>query len=230
MPTPSRTAYRIPEPQLYVIHDRPVEKLPIRRLQTEGPDVLSTGQLLQIALGQADGLEDSLQEYGVQFLTTLHSVSDVVEALKVDHLQATRLLAMLSLGRRLFSPAEGSMPVVRGIEDIFNAYRSMASLAKEQLRLLLINSRYQVVHEEVLAIGGVEGLQIPMREVFQPAVERRVVAVILVHNHPTGDPTPSEADIAFTQQVAKAGKLLGIELLDHVVIGRDSYRSCLSLS
>lgn len=225
--TPSALrSYVLRDPQPYVIHDRPVDKEPMRRLQTEGADVLSASQLLQIALGQAEGFEDTLKEYGVQFLTTLKSVGEIVTTLKLSHLQATRLLAILALGRRLFSPAQGSMPIVRGIEDVFLNYRMMAALAKEQLRVLLLNSRYQVVHEETVAIGSLDSLQILPRDIFQPAVERRVGAIILVHNHPSGDPTPSAADKEFTRQVAEAGKILGIELLDHVVIGADAYQSC----
>jgi len=224
MPT---ATYTIPEVRSYIIHDRPVEALPIRRLQTEGPDVLSASQLLQISLGQADGFESILKEYGVQFLTTLHTVSDIVDTLKLDHLQATRLLAILSLGRRLFSAPQGALIVVRGINDVFEQYRIMVTLAKEQLRLLMLNSRYQVVHEEVLAIGGLDSIQISARDVFQPAVERRVSAIILVHNHPSGDPTPSQADYELTKRIKEAGELLGIELLDHVVIGRDEAKSCL---
>jgi len=219
--------YKIPAPQSYIIHDRPADNLPIRRLQTEGGEVLSTNQLLQIALGQADGFENILKEYGVQFLATLHSVPEIVEALKIDHMQATRLLAILSLGKRLFSPDQGSMVTIQGIEDIYAHYRFMATLAKEQLRCLLINSRYQVIHEEMIAVGSLDNLQISARDVFQAAVERRVTAIILVHNHPSGDATPSPADLEFTKTIQTAGNLLGIELLDHVVIGRDKAESCL---
>lgn len=215
--------------QQYVIHDRPNEQLPVRRLQNEGGDVLSVNELLQISLGKVDGLQEIVKEYGVHFLTTLHSVPDIVESLNIDHLQATRLLAILSLGKRLYGESQGSLIQVRGIEDVYQQYRSMAHLTKEQLRVLLINSRYQLVHEETLAIGSTEYLHIHPRDVYQSAVERRVSAVILIHNHPSGDPTPSETDIEFTKQICEAGKILGIELLDHVIIGKDSSQSCLSV-
>jgi DNA repair protein RadC len=101
----------------------------------------------------------------------------------------------------------------------------MNSLPKEQLRLLLINSRYQLVHEEILAVGQLDDLSIRPRDVFQPAVERRVAAILLVHNHPSGDPTPSQSDRDFTKVIQDAGELLGIELLDHVIIGHDRAES-----
>ncbi|MEI6477861.1 MAG: JAB domain-containing protein [bacterium] len=220
--------YTIREHSGYIIHDTPPERgLPIRRLQSEGGEVLSTNELLQIALGNVDGMEEGVREYGSQFLTTLHSVNDIVESLHTDHLQATRLLAILALGKRLYAAEQGSMAHIRGIEDIYHHYRSMSQLAKEQLRVALINSRYQLVHEDTLAIGSVEYMHISPRDVFQAAVERRVTAIVLVHNHPSGDATPSQSDKEFTQEIMAAGKLLGIALLDHVIIGREGYGSCL---
>lgn len=229
MPTTTLTPtpYRLSDNKTYIIHDRPADDLPIRRLQTEGGEVLTANQLLQISLGQVDGFEPILKEYGVQFLTTLRTVPEIVAALKIDHMQATRLLAILSLGRRLFAEPQGSLLVIRGPQDVYDQYRSMATLAKEQLRCLFLNSRYHVVHEEILAIGNLDRLTIEARDVFQPAVERRVGAIILVHNHPSGDSTPSNTDLTFTKTIQEAGELLGIELLDHVIIAGTSYASCL---
>jgi DNA repair protein RadC len=212
----------------YIIHDRPLDKLPIRRLQTEGADAISLNELLQVALGKGDGMDNLVQEYGTKFLTTLQTVPEVVEALHLDHLQATRLLAILAIGKRLYAPAQGSLVQVRDIEDVFNHYRFMSALAKEQLRVLVINSRYQLIHEEIIAVGHTDSLQITAKDVYQSAVERRASAVILVHNHPSGDPTPSEADLSFTKAMAEAATILDINLLDHVIIGRDSYQSSLT--
>jgi DNA repair protein RadC len=221
------SSYKVQEPRQYVIHDRPDDDLPIRRLQVEGADVLHVNDLLQIALGRVDNFDQLTQEYGAQFLTTLHTVPEIVETLHLDHIQATRLLAILALGKRLYSPSQGSLPIVRGAEDVFKYHRSLSALAKEQFRVLLINSRYQLIHEELVAVGSIDSLSISPRDIFQPAVERRVNAIILVHNHPSGDPTPSASDLEFTQTIKEAGELLGIELLDHIIIGQDSYFSCL---
>lgn len=222
----SQTAsYRI-APREYVIHDRPLEDQPVRRLHNEGSDVLSVKELLDIALGSFKS-EAVLKEYGVQFLTTLRTVEEIEEVLHVDRVQATRLLAMLALGKRLYAPNQSSLVQIRGIEDVYNHYRMLASLPKEQLWLLLINSRYQVVHEEVLSIGSTESLHISPKDVFQSAVERRATAVILLHNHPSGDPEPSKTDYEFTTKMRSAAELLGIELLDHVIVAQQGYRSCL---
>jgi DNA repair protein RadC len=170
-----------------------------------------------------------IQDYGANVLTSLHSVSDIVESLHTDHLEASRLLAILSLGKRLYGTQQGSFVHIRGVEDVFNHYRTMSQLAKEHLRVALINSRYQLVHDETIAIGSTEYLHVSPRDVFQAAVERRVTAVILVHNHPSGDPTPSKADIAMTREVAAAAKALGIAIHDHLVIGRSGHASFKSL-
>ena len=224
---PTKT-YEHTEQLNYVIHDRPIDKLPLRRLQVEGPEVLTINELLHVSLGSVDGIENTIPEYGAQFLTTLHSVSDAVEALKIDHMKASKLIAALELGKRLYSVSQGSLVHIRGIEDVFNHYRTLSHLAKEQMRVLLINSRHQLIHEEILSIGSTESLQISPKDVFQAAVERRVTAIILVHNHPSGDPAPSQTDLDFTRSIRQAGRVLGIELLDHVIIGRNSYASCVT--
>jgi DNA repair protein RadC len=212
----------------YTIHDRPPEKAPFKRLQTEGADVLEVNELLQIAMGKVDGFEDVLRQYGVAFLTTLHSVTDIMEVLHLDQIQATKLLAILGLGKQLYTPSQGSLPFVRGIEDIHFLYGTMANLTREQLRILLIDSRYKLIHEETLAIGATEHLNVPMLDILQPAVERRINAFILIHNHPSGDSTPSTSDLQFTHRVQEAAKVLDIDLLDHVIIARDGYFSCLN--
>ena len=224
MPT---TSYVLTD-HYYTLHDRPDERMPIRRLQKEGADVLELNELLQIALGKVDGFEKVLQEYGASFLTTLHTVAEITELTGLDHLQATRLLAILGLGKRLYAPNYGSLPILRGPQDVYNHLRSMAYLPTEQLRLLLVNSRFQLVHEQVLAIGRREHLEIPAYEVLQAPVERRVTAFILVHNHPSGDATPSPSDLEFTEQIRKAAEFMHHDLLDHVIIAEQGYSSCMS--
>ena len=226
MPTITLPRYVMSE-RSYTIYDRPDDKLPIRRLQKEGPEVLEVNELLQIALGRVDGFEELVREYGISFLTNLHTVPEIVKALKLDHLRATQLLAILGVGKRLFSPSYGSMITIRGAEDVYAHMRSMAFLPSEQLRILLLNSRYQLIHEQTLATGHVERLNVPVYEVLQPAVERRVFAFVLVHNHPSGDPTPSESDYAFSKQVQQACEIMHLQLLDHVIIAETGYSSCI---
>jgi DNA repair protein RadC len=220
-------SYVISEPNAYFICDREDDRLPIRRLQKEGDDVLSANELLQIALGEADGFEKILADYGVDFLSTLRSVPQVVEALHIDHLKATRLLAILGLGRRVFKEPQAAYPVIRGISDVFSRFRSLGSSPREQLVIALVNSRYLLVHDEILAVGRNEILRIPAYQVFYPAVLRQIHSVILIHNHVTGDATPSAEDYEFTKRIQEVAQVMNVDLLDHVIIGKDACTSCL---
>jgi len=216
-----------PNAQNYLIREKPDTLLPLKRLHTEGADVLQVRDLLRIAMGRVNGLEDWIQEYGLYSLTHIHSVADIKEMLKLDDVQATQLMAILGLGKRLYGQSQDPLTVIRNIEDVYDNYRSMSSLTKEQLRVLLINSRYQLVYEETVAIGGSEWLQTSPIELLQPAVARHITSIILVNNHPTGDPTPSQADLRFTKHMQKAAAVMGVELIDHVIIGKGGYSSCL---
>ncbi len=101
----------------------------------------------------------------------------------------------------------------------------MHNLPKEQLRGLYLDTHHKVIHDEVLSIGTINASMLHPREVFKPAIEYGAAALILVHNHPSGVSTPSQSDIQITEQIVLAGKVLGISLLDHVVVTRDSFTS-----
>jgi DNA repair protein RadC len=101
----------------------------------------------------------------------------------------------------------------------------MGHLQKEQLRGIYLNSRYEVVHEEIISVGSLTANIVHPREVFQPALEYSAVAVIVAHNHPSGSLEPTEDDMLATEQLSAAGKVLGIDLLDHLVIAGDTYTS-----
>ena len=214
----------------YILRDAPDESAPLKRIQKEGADVVKIKNLLQIALGRIESIDTYLREYGVQSLTHLQRVDEIKEQLSLDDVQATRLLAILGLGKRLYSANHDTLPVVRGIEDVFSHYRGMGNLAKEHLRVVLLNSRYQITHDELIAIGNSEWLRASPKDLLQSAVARQATAIILIHNHPSGNPTPSQADYMFTEQMQKAANLMGIEILDHVIVTQHEYASCLPVS
>ena len=115
---------------------------------------------------------------------------------------------------------------VRTAAQAFEHLKGMGHLQKEQLRGLYLNSRFQVIHEEIISIGSLTANIVHPREVFQPALEYGAVAVIVAHNHPSGFLEPTEADIEATDQLFEAGRVLGVELLDHLIIAGDTYKSC----
>ena len=121
---------------------------------------------------------------------------------------------------------KGDLPAINCPEDVGRLLRpEMAPLAQEQLRVLLLNTRNEVVGQRVIYQGNVNSAIVRPAEVLRPAVVESVPSIIVSHNHPSGDPTPSPEDVAITKDLAAAGRLLGVELLDHVVIGGDRFVS-----
>jgi DNA repair protein RadC len=136
-----------------------------------------------------------------------------------------QIVAVGELGRRFFRKQKNGAAVIRTARDVYGYTVDMRALPKEHLRGLYLDAHYQVIHDETLSIGTIDANLIHPREVFRPALAHAAAAVVLVHNHPSGIVTPSEADCVVTQQIAAAGKILGIELIDHVIITDDTFIS-----
>lgn len=115
--------------------------------------------------------------------------------------------------------------LIRGPEDVFRLCRTLRRRKKEFFAAVLVDSRNSVIGVETISIGSLNASIVHPRETFLPALENRAGNIILVHNHPSGDPTPSEEDLAITRRLVEAGKILGIEVLDHVVVAGDSFVS-----
>jgi DNA repair protein RadC len=209
--------------------DRPRE-----RLRSLGSANLSLTELLALLVGSgtrgssavtiaerilatADGSIARLATFDIAFLELVSGVGTAT---------AARLAAALELGRRAAAAGGEAGDHIRGPADVFARMgpRLRASL-QEEFHALLLNSRHRVIREVLVTRGILDSALIHPREVFRPAVGEGAAGVILVHNHPSGDPTPSAEDRAVTRQMADAGRALGIPVLDHVVIGAGSYAS-----
>ncbi|HYC83109.1 MAG TPA: DNA repair protein RadC, partial [Candidatus Paceibacterota bacterium] len=166
-----------------------------------------------------------LKEYGDRTFKSLTDPKRSAHELGIPLVKAMQLVACSELGRRYFSRRSGSLPVVRTAAEAFEQLKDMASLNREHLRGLYLNSHYQVIHDEVVSIGTVDVNITHPREVFRPALEYGAAAVIIAHNHPSGMLKPSDQDIAVTEQLVEAGKVLGIRLLDHLIISADGFAS-----
>lgn len=142
-----------------------------------------------------------------------------------DEKLAYRLIALLELHRRLARPAEQLYQIVSPRDAARLVMPEMRQLKTEQMRILVLNTKNQVVLNRVAYQGTVNCSLLRAAEVFRPAIVRNCPAILLCHNHPSGDPTPSAEDIVVTEQLAQAGKALEIELVDHLVIGEDKYVS-----
>lgn len=215
------------------VRDLPQPERPREKLLSAGPATLSQAELVAVLWGVGTRSEDvltmahrTLQEYGEKALMYETDPAQLASALDVPVTKACQLVAALELGRRAYASGKSGEPVqVRTPAQAFHYFRAMGTAAKEQLRGLYLNSRYQVIHDEVISIGSLTANVVHPREVFQPAIVHGAVAVVIAHNHPSGSLEPSAADVEVTRQLVGAGKILGIELLDHIVVTAEGYKN-----
>ncbi|MHB8577553.1 MAG: RadC family protein [Dehalococcoidia bacterium] len=208
--------------------DRPRE-----RLRTYGETALANAELLAIILRTGitgENVLDVAQRLlsGAGGLTGLARVSfDELCAMRgLGEAKASQLRAALELGRRLAASGPEERPVIRSSQDVARLVQSeMSLLDQEQLRTLIMNTKNAVLAIRTISSGTVNQSQVRPAEVFRPAVQMNATSIIIVHNHPSGDPTPSREDIAITRDLVDAGRLLDLEVLDHIVIGQGRFVS-----
>ncbi|HSG48550.1 MAG TPA: DNA repair protein RadC [Longimicrobiales bacterium] len=216
------------------IHAWSPEDRPRERLRSVGARHLSVRELLALVLGSggaggsafavADRIlaacEGSLRRLGATDPRLLESVPGVGRA------TAARVLASLELGRRGAARGADDDEPIRGPADVFRRMGPrLRDLPQEEFHALLLHTRHRVLREVAVTRGILDASLIHPREVFRVAVMEGAAGVILVHNHPSGDPTPSAEDRAVTRQLRDAGRALGIPVLDHVVVGDGCWRS-----
>jgi len=175
---------------------------------------------LQVAERVAALTEGGLHRLGALDVAALERIPGVGSA------TAARLLAALELGRRAAAEESGLESPLRGPGDVYARMGPrLRDAPQEEFHALLLNSRHRVLREVLVTRGILDSALIHPREVLRPAVSEGAAGIILVHNHPSGDPTPSAEDRAVTRQLAAGGRAVGIPVLDHVVVGRGGYAS-----
>lgn len=216
------------------VKDLAEEERPREKLTKTGPHNLSLAELVAIIWGVGTRKEDvlamakrTLKEYGEKAIGNELSPKQLAEVADIPLTKACQIIASLELGRRFYANQSGRPTHVRNIKQAFQYLRGMGLSQKEQLRGLYLNSRYQVVHDEVISVGTLTSNIVHPREVFQPAIQHGAVAVIVAHNHPSGVLKPTAADIEVTEQLLQAGEVLGIELLDHIIVTTTKHKSIL---
>ena len=214
------------------LRDMPLEEKPREKLLKYGPDALTLAELLAIVFGVGTKKEELLhmtrrilREYGEQAIADQRDPKRLEEALGLPEVKACQLIACLELGRRLYDKRAGKRPVLRTARQVSEYVGEMHELPKEYLRGLYLDAHYRIVHDEVVSIGSLTANIVHPREVFRPALERGASALILVHNHPSGDSKPSAADKEVTKQLIAAGKIMGVALLDHVIVAKGKFGS-----
>lgn len=215
------------------LKDLPTGERPRERLLRDGAARLSNEELLAILLrtGIADtpvtALADRLlkQFHGIQGIDSA-SVEELAAQKGVGLAKAAQIKAGVELGRRVAETPWRERFTFRSPLDVYQAVSSRLShLDREAFMVFYLSAKNQVVHFETISVGSLTSSLVHPRELFKGAIQRSAAAVILVHNHPSGDPTPSEDDLALTRRLVQAGELLGIQVLDHIIVGYGKYTS-----
>jgi DNA repair protein RadC len=216
-----------------LIQDLPANERPRERLQNYGAKALSNAELLAIILRA--GVEGrSAVALGQHLLARFNGLRGIAQATIGDicHLKgvgpakAVQIKAALELGRRLVIEAPEERPQITSPADAANLIMlDMSLLQQEEMRVLLLDTKNHVLDAVRLYRGSVNTSLVRVAEVFREAVKRNCAAIIVAHNHPSGDPTPSPEDVRITRQINDAGKLLDIEVLDHLIIGHQRFVS-----
>jgi len=212
--------------------DLPESERPRERLIQHGPGVLSTAELLAILLRTGRRGENALH-LAHRVLQTCGGLAglartpayELARIPGVGLAKAAQIQAALELGRRVAAATPERRPQVRSAHDAYLLLTDMADLEQETLRALLLDTRGRVIAIPTIYVGNVNTTLVRAAEVFREAIRRNAVSIIIAHNHPSGDPTPSPEDIALTRDLVAAGRLLGIGVLDHLIIGRGRYIS-----
>lgn len=213
----------------------PLRERPRERLREQGAAALSDAELLALLLGTGHGAENAV-ETARRLLTAAGGVVRLSEMGQgmlgslpgVGEAKATRIIAAVELGVRVVEQRARSRSGARFecSADIFDTYRArFGRLRQEIFAVIGLNNRNAPLCEVVVAKGSVSECRVEPREVFRPLIAEAASRVLLLHNHPSGDPTPSSSDLALTRRLVEVGQLLGIPVLDHVVIGPFSHSS-----
>lgn len=213
----------------------PLSERPYEKCEKLGAEALSDAELLAIIIKTGTKKESSIEvahrllsmEENKQGLLFLHyaTMQELMEISGIGRIKAIELLAVAELGRRLSVSAKDKN-VFTGPYDLAKRYMpQMRHLLQEKVVLVMMDTKCHILKESVLFAGTVNSSPLEARDVFLLALKHRAVFIILLHNHPSGDPNPSHTDLVTTRRVKEAGDLLGIQLMDHIIIGDNEYIS-----
>lgn len=211
----------------------PPEDRPRERLYHIGATELSLQELVAILIGRGTR-EASALMLGYQLLERFQGISGLgvagIDELKsvpgVGFVRACQIVAAFEIGKRFARFSGTKSALIRGPGDVAALFMDeMRHFDKEHFRAALLNTKNRILRVVTVSIGSLNASIVHPREILKPAISASAASIILIHNHPTGDPTPSNEDIEFTKRFAKCGELIGIQLLDHIIIGAGRYQS-----
>lgn len=220
--------------QSYTIKDLPQDERPREKLFKYGPKSLSNSELLAIIIRTGNKQETaidiaqsllSIDKRGLSYLTEL-SFEEFTTIKGIGKCKASQIMAALELSKRLSASNGGNKIKVTSPRDVTNfLMEEMRYLKKEFFKIVLLDTKNQVISIEDISVGSLNSSIVHPREVFNTAIKRSSASIILVHNHPSGDPTPSKEDLNVTRRLVECGNIIGITVLDHLIIGDGEFIS-----
>lgn len=213
------------------IRDLPDSSKPRERFLKHGPEALSDAELFAIILRTGTINENVVEmsnrliaEYGLDKLFDC-SLKELQQIKGIGPSKAMQLLAMAELGKR-YNQSKNPTKKITCAEDVFNYFKDKLSEEKQEcFYILLLSTKNYIISEHLITKGVLDSAILHPREVFKPAIKNSASKVILIHNHPSGDPQPSQEDLEITKKLIEAGKLIDIKVLDHVIIGEEGWWS-----
>ena len=216
----------------FTIHDLPKEERPRERLVKFGEHALSAQELLQVILGRGIAGESVtvtaqklLSQFGSLQKLSEASVEELSSVKGIGPAKATQIKAVFEIGRRISTQTPSYKS--KELTDPKKVYQLIKSKLKdyhkEHFYIIALNSRNHSIAE--VSVGSLNSSVVHPREVFAEAIKNKAASVVFAHNHPSGDPEPSEDDLVTTKQLTEAGKILGIEVVDHIIVTKNSYFS-----
>ena len=217
----------------FTVRDLPRQERPRERLQRFGPEALSAQELLALVIGRGIP-KKSVMNIAQELLTRFGNVKAISQA-TIEELsqikgiglaKAAQIKACFELGRREDLEPELKNFDIKDPEAVVKAIRaSIKDKAKEHFKLILLNPRNKIIGISTISIGTLNASLVHPREVFKDAITHSAASVVLAHNHPSGDPEPSEDDISITKRLMEVGKILGVEVIDHIIVGKNGFFS-----
>ena len=218
----------------FTIHDLPISERPRERLQKLGVDALSAQEIIALILGRGIAGESVmvtaqrlLSQFGNLKGISVASVEELSQVKGIGLAKASQIKAAFELANRVEACVEATdKPPVRTPEEVVNLVgHRLKGKKKEYFLSLLLDTRNRLIKIAEISVGSLDSSIVHPREVFKEAISASAASVILVHNHPSGDPTASENDISLTKRLAEVGEIVGIEVLDHTILGDKTFQS-----
>lgn len=213
------------------IKDLPLSTRPREKLLARGRENLSDAEILALLLGSGSSKQNAvtlakrtLKRYSWQELKEI-SIKELSTIKGIGNAKATRIKAAIEVGERIFKPSPLNKVVIDSKKDALAELKEIAAKKQEYVVILYLNARHELIKKETVGLGNLNTNLIEPKEIFAPALATPCSGIIMAHNHPSGDPTPSRDDLGFTKRIWEGGRIMGIDLVDHIIVTSESYFS-----